>query len=101
MKDIQTSATIKRVLRKHFNVKLTRFDLIHHVDQNRHNNDIRNLMVVTHAEHGLIHWNLRHGIPQLAKRIYLLRWLQHHRQHPPHIPIQVITPFVKPKEVWE
>ena len=40
MKQIQTSATIKRILQEHFGIQLTRGDLVHHIDHNRGNNEI-------------------------------------------------------------
>ena len=51
-REIKTSATIKRILRYHFGVKLNRDDLIHHIDHNRLNNDIRNLVKLNPQERG-------------------------------------------------
>mgnify|MGYP001607477571 FL=1 len=78
-REIKTSATIKRILRHHFNVKLNRDDLIHHIDHNRLNNDIRNLVKLNPQEHGLAH----KGIPTAptTPRAFL-QWLTDVRAHP-------------------
>lgn len=37
--------------------KLTKDEIVHHIDHNKHNNNIENLQLVTRAEHAKIHFS--------------------------------------------
>jgi hypothetical protein len=45
------------VVEKHIGRKLLSYEIVHHMDGNKINNDIRNLVIVTRAEHINIHRN--------------------------------------------
>ena|SRR3990167_7674474 len=36
--------------------KLKKGEIVHHIDENKHNNDPRNLAVIDRADHARIHW---------------------------------------------
>lgn len=43
------------IMEKHLGRPLTKDEIIHHIDYNKKNNDISNLMVMTRAEHNALH----------------------------------------------
>ena len=45
----------RKIYEKYHNVKLTSNDIIHHIDGNKLNNDINNLVCLTRAEHVRLH----------------------------------------------
>ena len=44
------------VMEKHLGRYLTSDEIIHHIDENKHNNSIENLQIVTRQEHARIHF---------------------------------------------
>ena len=48
------------VMEKFLGRKLNKDEVVHHVDNNRKNNDIKNLKVMTRVEHSRYHTLLRH-----------------------------------------
>ena len=55
MSYIKTSQTIRRCLEIQFRFKIPGTLHLHHIDGNRQNNDIRNLMILTPREHSRTH----------------------------------------------
>lgn len=45
----------RRVIERFIGRKLLRSEVVHHIDKNKHNNDISNLKILTRAEHFLLH----------------------------------------------
>lgn len=45
------------VMEKHLERKLKSDEIVHHIDENKHNNDIKNLQLVTRSEHAKIHFS--------------------------------------------
>ena len=77
--EILHSATVKRLLVERFGLTLTRFDLIHHIDHNRRNNGIHNLVRLTGEEHGLAH---RGAIRAPKTPVAFMKWLRDLRTNP-------------------
>lgn len=46
-------------MEEHIWIKLESNEILHHIDFNQHNNDIKNLIIMTPSEHSLIHWERR------------------------------------------
>lgn len=46
----------RRVMEAHLGRKLTSDEVVHHIDENKHNNSLSNLQLVTRAEHARIHF---------------------------------------------
>lgn len=49
--------------------KLSGDEIIHHIDGNKHNNDINNLQIVTRAEHARIHFTKTSPTPRESNKI--------------------------------
>ena len=49
----------RRVMEESLGRPLTPDELVHHIDENRHNNDILNLQLVDHSSHAKIHFTKR------------------------------------------
>jgi len=49
----------RAVVEKHLGRKLSDKEIVHHIDENRKNNDIKNLQVMTRGEHVKLHAKLR------------------------------------------
>ncbi|MDE2020412.1 MAG: HNH endonuclease [Patescibacteria group bacterium] len=47
------------VMEKYLGRKLRRNEIVHHIDENKHNNDIRNLRVMSQSEHARLHFKGR------------------------------------------
>lgn len=45
----------RHIMEKHLGRKLTRREVIHHIDGNKHNNKIENLKLMTSREHNILH----------------------------------------------
>lgn len=45
----------RKIYEEYYNIKLTKNDIIHHIDGNKLNNDINNLVCLSRAEHVRIH----------------------------------------------
>jgi len=54
--------------------KLTEDEVVHHVDGNKTNNDPRNLMVLTRAQHSALHTRLDNPNPPLRAGQWSKRW---------------------------
>lgn len=48
--------------------KLTKDEIVHHIDHNKHNNNISNLQLVTRSEHAKIHFSRTHATPKKSYR---------------------------------
>lgn len=44
------------VMEQHLGRPLRSDEIVHHIDGNKHNNDIANLQLVTRSEHARLHW---------------------------------------------
>jgi len=51
----------REVMEKHLGRKLEKWEQVHHIDGNKHNNTINNLEVMSKSEHGRLHSNRRWG----------------------------------------
>lgn len=49
----------RAVMEKHLGRKLTRDEVVHHIDGNKFNNDISNLQLLTNSEHARLHSSRR------------------------------------------
>ena len=47
------------IMEKFLKRKLSSKEVIHHIDEDIHNNDISNLQILTNREHKKLHWKLR------------------------------------------
>ena len=54
-KKISSKHEHRTIVEKHIGRQLKRYEIIHHIDGNRHNNKIENLALLTSKQHGLIH----------------------------------------------
>ncbi len=50
---------IHRYIYKHYNGEIPKGYQIHHIDRNKSNNDITNLVIISHTEHATLHGNER------------------------------------------
>jgi endogenous inhibitor of DNA gyrase (YacG/DUF329 family) len=70
----RSSSEHRRVMEKHLGRRLKKSEIVHHKDENRRNNAVSNLQVMTRAEHMRIHakgasWNLKQ-----ARRLLAMGW---------------------------
>lgn len=49
------------VMERHLGRKLKSNEIVHHIDKNKHNNDLKNLMVMTQSEHCALHLKERYA----------------------------------------
>jgi len=47
----------RKIMEKHIERRLRSDEIVHHIDGNRHNNDISNLEILTRAEHARLHFS--------------------------------------------
>lgn len=52
------------IMCQHIGRKLTTNEVVHHIDRDRSNNKLENLLLLTKEEHGLLHWLEREYLPQ-------------------------------------
>ena len=53
---------------QHIGRKLSIFEIVHHIDQNHKNNDIKNLKLMTREDHSSIHGGKKKNYPINCKR---------------------------------
>jgi HNH endonuclease len=70
----------RHLMQEHLKRKLTKDEIVHHIDGNKLNNDIKNLLVISQSEHvkkydagrkKLIDWS-KYDIPKNSKKKYCL-----------------------------
>lgn len=61
-------------------------DVIHHIDSNSDNNEARNLLWVTTAEHGTLHSLKRNDLAQYCQLVAEMRQAQQIKKMPPLLP---------------
>lgn len=53
------------IMEQHLGRTLSKDEIVHHIDGNKHNNSIENLVVMTNAEHSRLHrleyWRMKNG----------------------------------------
>jgi len=59
----------RHIMEVHLGRKLTRNEVVHHVDGNKHNNDISNLEVMQRSEHSRMHMLVRPVKPETIEKI--------------------------------
>jgi hypothetical protein len=55
------------VMEKHLGRRLRRDEEVHHIDFDKHNNDVLNLIVLTKSEHARLHMLRRHAKRRLKR----------------------------------
>ena len=55
------------IMEKYLKRKLDRFEVVHHIDHNKKNNNIKNLQVLSFYQHNLIHHPKRNSKGQFVK----------------------------------